>query len=137
MVEVERGRISNVGTAEDFGSRAEAGEVVDLGQRWLMPGMIDMHNHLRLSHLLPYPAEQVHDAPVSYTLHAVHHLSTNLLSGVTTMRCNGDRDFIDVEVRQAVDSGLVARPRLLAPTRGIKASTCTGANRTTVLDLST
>ena len=60
MVEVERGRISNVGTAEDFGSRAEAGEVVDLGQRWLMPGMIDMHNHLRLSHLLPDPAEQVH-----------------------------------------------------------------------------
>jgi imidazolonepropionase-like amidohydrolase len=133
MVEVERGRISNVGTAQDFGSRAQAGEVVDLGQRWLMPGMIDMHNHLRLSHLLPDPAEQVHDAPVSYTLHAVHHLRTNLLSGVTTMRCNGDRDFIDVEVRQAVDSGLVTGPRLLVATRGIKATTCTGGMVATVL----
>jgi imidazolonepropionase-like amidohydrolase len=107
--------------------------VVDLGRRWLMPGMIDMHNHLRLSHLLPDPADQVHDEPVSYTLHAMHHLGKNLRSGVTTMRCNGDRDFIDVQVRQAVDSGLVPGPRLLVATRGIKATTCTGGMVATVL----
>lgn len=133
MVEIEHGRIVNVGTAVDFGSRAERAEVLDLGRRWLMPGMIDMHNHLRLSHLLPDPAGQVHDSPVSYTLHAVHHLATNLLSGATTMRCNGDRDFIDVEVRQAVEAGLVPGPRLLVATRGIKSTTCTGGMVATVL----
>ncbi|MCA1647042.1 MAG: amidohydrolase family protein [Chloroflexi bacterium] len=133
VLEIADDRIVNVGTAVDFGSRVEGAHSLDLGQRWLMPGLIDMHNHLRLSHLVPDPAEQVHDAPVSYALHAVHHLRTNLLSGVTTMRCNGDRDFIDVEVRQAVASGLVCGPRLLVATRGIKATACTAGMVATVL----
>jgi imidazolonepropionase-like amidohydrolase len=133
IVEVDDGRIVHVGTAATFGSRSEGADVLDLGQRCLMPGMIDMHNHLRLSHLMPDPADQVHDPPVAYTLHAVHHLRINLVSGVTTMRCNGDRDFIDVDLRQAVDAGLVPGPRLLVATRGIKATTCTGGMVATVL----
>jgi imidazolonepropionase-like amidohydrolase len=133
LLEVEDGRILKVGTWPDFGIRADGPDVLDLGRRWLMPGMIDMHNHLRLSHLEPDPAAQVRDPPVPYTLRAVHHLSANLHSGVTAMRCNGDRDFIDVEVRQAVEDGLVRGPRLLVATRGIKATTCTGGMVATVL----
>jgi hypothetical protein len=83
------------GLVDDYGGPplhdANGSDVVDLGQCWLIPGMIDMHNHLRLSHLLPHPAAPVQDAPVTYTLHAVNHLRTSLMSGVTTMRCNGDR----------------------------------------------
>jgi imidazolonepropionase-like amidohydrolase len=133
VVEVEGEDILHVGVAADFGSRLQAGRVIDLGARWMMPGMIDMHNHLRLSHLEPQPARQVLDPPVAYVLEAIHHLTLNLRSGVTTMRCNGDRDFIDLEVRRAVDSGRVPGPRLLVATRGIKATTCTGGMVATVL----
>lgn len=133
MIEIDDGRIARIGRTAEFGSRADSPSVIDLGPRCVLPGLIDMHNHLRLSHLQSDPAAQVHDPPVAYTLHAVHHLRQNLLSGVTTMRCNGDRDFIDVEVRQAIAGGLISGPRLLVATRGIKATTCTGGMVATVL----
>jgi imidazolonepropionase-like amidohydrolase len=132
LVDGEAGRIRAVGRGADFGAPPDA-QVLDLGERCLLPGFVDMHNHLRLSHLEAEPAAQVHDEPVAYVLHAVRHLGLALASGVTTLRCNGDRDFFDVRLREAVAAGLVQGPRLLVATRGIKATSCTGGLVATVL----
>jgi len=125
------GRIVAVGRAADVaGARAD---VLDLGPACLLPGLIDLHGHLRLSHLEPEPAKQVHDSEPTYVARAIEHLQTNLTSGVTTMRCNGDRDFLDVRLREQVAAGALAGPRLLVATRGIKSPSCTGGMVATVL----
>ncbi len=62
-------RIAAVGRAAEFGP-SRAGRVLDLGARCLLPGMIDMHAHLRLSGLRPEPARQVQDPVVPYVVHA-------------------------------------------------------------------
>jgi len=125
------GRIAAVGHAADFAG--DRPDVLDLGQACLLPGLIDLHGHLRLSHLEPAPAEQVHDPEPAYVAKASEHLRTNLASGTTTMRCNGDRDFLDVRLREQIARGALAGPRLLVATRGIKSPACTGGMVATVL----
>ncbi|MBV9174650.1 MAG: amidohydrolase family protein [Chloroflexi bacterium] len=130
-VRVEGERISAVGIVDDFDTRAE--ETTDLGEATLLPGLIDMHGHLRLSHLEPEPQQQIKDDPSRYIDKSAENLRASLLGGVTTMRCNGDRDFIDLDLRQRVADGDMYGPRLLVATRGIKAPDCTGGMVATVL----
>jgi imidazolonepropionase-like amidohydrolase len=107
--------------------------MVDLGRLCLLPGLIDMHGHLRLSGLEPDPHAQVRDGVVPYVVHAIRHLQAQLWSGVTTVRTNGDRDFLDVEIRDALAGMPGAGPRLFVATRGIKGRACTGGVVATVV----
>jgi imidazolonepropionase-like amidohydrolase len=106
---------------------AEPGEArADLGDVTLMPGLIDMHNHLRIIHGQGDLRRQMADPAVPYILHAARHLERNLRSGVTSMKSNGDRDFYDVEMREALRAGLARGPRLLVAGKAIKSTRCTG-----------
>jgi len=131
-VRIEDGRIAAVGRAADV-SRQPADRVVDLGGRCLLPGLVDMHAHLRLSGLEPDPHAQVRDPVVPYVVRAAHHLAAQLQSGVTTVRTNGDRDFLDVEIRDALAATPGRGPRLFVATRGIKGAACTGGVVATVI----
>ena len=48
VVEVEDGRILDVGPRSRAASSSDAGAVVDLGDVTLLPGLIDVHQHLML-----------------------------------------------------------------------------------------
>jgi len=54
---VREGRI--VATGEGLGETAGGVETIDLGGRFLVPGMIDAHVHLGLDPALRTPAEQL------------------------------------------------------------------------------
>jgi imidazolonepropionase-like amidohydrolase len=56
------------------------------------------------------------------TLRAVETMKIDLFSGVTTSRCCGDKGFLDITCKKAVEAGRFQGPRLLAATRGIRAS---------------
>jgi imidazolonepropionase-like amidohydrolase len=131
-VRVEGGRIAAVARRAELAPRP--GETtIDLDGQCLLPGLIDMHGHLRLSGLEPDAPAQVRDGVVPYVVHASRHLHAQLRSGVTTVRTNGDRDFLDVEIRDALASVPGAGPRLFVATRGIKGSACTGGIVATVV----
>ncbi len=118
-------RIHWVGPAS--GASAEPGEPrLDLGEVTLLPGLIDMHSHLRINHAEADLPGQMRDAPVAYVLRSLRHLETNLRAGVTTMKTNGDRDFLDVQMREALRAGLTRGPRLFVAGKGIKSTRCTG-----------
>jgi imidazolonepropionase-like amidohydrolase len=129
---VEGERIAAVGRAADLPAPPGA-RVVDLGRRSLLPGLIDMHGHLRLSAFEPDAPAQVRDDEPSYRSRARGHLAAQLRSGVTTVRSNGDRDFLDVAVRDELAVTPGAAPRLLVATRGIKSPAGTGGVVATVL----
>jgi imidazolonepropionase-like amidohydrolase len=62
------------------------------------------------------------DSEAALTLRACTNMAADLYAGVTTARCLGDRNFLDIECRRAVESGRMEGPRLLVAGRGIRAS---------------
>jgi len=98
---------------------------IDLPGTTLMPGMIEGHSHLFLH---PYNEtkwdDQVLHEPLALrTARAVVHARRTLDAGFTTERDLGTEGagFADVGLKQAINQGIVAGPRLLVATRAIVA----------------
>jgi len=118
-------RIHWVGPASAISAQPDESRI-DLGDATILPGLIDMHNHLRISHADGDLPGQMRDSDVAYVLQGLRNLEANLRAGVTTMKLNGDRAFLDVQMREAIKSGLARGPRLFVAGKGIKSSRCTG-----------
>lgn len=101
-VVVAGGRIVDVGTGLD-------GDVaVDVTGQTVTPGFFDCHVHLTSSGVDLLGRL---DRPFSYQFHAAaRHAGWTLAAGVTTAR---DAGGADAGLRQAIEDGLVDRPRLL------------------------
>ncbi len=88
----------------------------------LLPGLIDCHNHLSMDPTLENYLEHMNDGVAELVLRATVTMRRDLYAGVTTSRCCGDKEFLDIACREAVQNELVEGPRLLVATRGIRAS---------------
>src|SRR4051812_42880995 len=111
LVVVDGQRISRVGGAVPAGA-----EVIDLGDVTLLPGLIDAHTHLTfesgpswyrdtMDTLLRWPAEQAQ--------YAAEYARRTLDAGFTTVRDLGSTEFLDVGLRNAIESGAVPGPRMI------------------------
>jgi len=117
VVVVQGGRIESVGSNVPTDS-----VVVDLGQRTLLPGLIDVHTHVllhsnRMRDVTPqdnltymilqeYPAHRV--------ARAVRNLRIALMNGFTSIRDCGTEGaaYDDVGLRDAVNEGVIPGPRM-------------------------
>lgn len=94
-----------------------------LGGKTLMPGMIECHNHLCIDAALPEHLELLSwSNECELTLLALKGLRRDLMSGVTTARCMGDKYYIDVTLKRLIENGQAEGPRLLAAGIGMKGS---------------
>lgn len=100
--------------------------VVDLGAVTLMPGMVEAHSHVLLH---PYSEtswndQVMHEGLALRAARAVNHLKATLLAGFTTIRDLGTEGaaYADVELKQAVNQGIIPGPRMLVTTRAIVAT---------------
>jgi imidazolonepropionase-like amidohydrolase len=117
---LEGEKILSVGREEEIKTEGVT-RTIDCRDQTLLPGLIDCHNHLSLDPTLDNYLYRMNDSIPELTLRAAATMAVDLQSGVTTSRCLGDRGFLDVECKKAVNSGLVPGPRLLIATRGIRA----------------
>jgi imidazolonepropionase-like amidohydrolase len=100
-VVVEDGRIVEVGSGLD------GDETVDLAGRTILPGLFDCHTHVTISNVDLWRAAQ---QPFSYAFYeAARNLAATLRIGITSIR---DAGGADLGIRQAVDDGLIAGPRM-------------------------
>ncbi len=100
-VVVEDGRIVEIGP----GLHGE--ESIDLGGRTILPGLFDCHTHVVVSSI---DTMRLLQTPFSYRFfQAAHNLEATLRIGITTVR---DAGGADLGVKQAVEDGLVAGPRM-------------------------
>jgi len=110
---------ARVAEVSDKPINAPGATVIDLGGRTLMPGLIDCHIHVYLSHvdfgkLASWPRTRM-------AIEAQHLLRAMLDRGFTTVRDMGGADF---GIRDAVEEGRTVGPRLfiagmaLSPTGG-------------------
>jgi imidazolonepropionase-like amidohydrolase len=107
---VQEDRVVEVGTAVKHPGGTE---VIDLGDRTLMPGLIDAHIHLFLhpgAEDLQTVQESVPERAIMATLAA----RDDLMAGFTAERDMGTEGAgsADTAVRNAIDQGLIPGPRL-------------------------
>ncbi len=107
---VEGERIVAAGTHVD---RPAGVEVIDLGDRTLMPGMIDAHVHLFL-HVGAEDLQTVQESVPERTLIAASAAKADLMAGFTAERDMGTEGAgcADVAVRNAINKGLIPGPRM-------------------------
>ena len=121
---IENGRILDIlpqHALADF-PIADACELSFPGQT-LMPGMIECHNHLCIDATLPEHLELLAwSNECQLTILALKGLEEDLLSGVTTARCLGDKYYIDTTMKKLIEDGKATGPRLLAAGTGMKGS---------------
>lgn len=123
LLDVETGRMVTPGEVLVQGERiAEAGaavrhppgaEVIDLGDRTLLPGLIDAHVHLFL-HPGAEDLQTVEESVPHRTILAVLAARDDLMAGFTAERDMGTEGAgsADTAVRNAINQGLVPGPRL-------------------------
>jgi imidazolonepropionase-like amidohydrolase len=120
---VETGRITTPGEILVEGERirevgvrvthAQNAEVIDLGDRTLMPGLIDAHVHLFL-HVGAEDMQTVKESVPERTLTAIAAAREDLMAGFTAERDMGTEGAgsADTAVRNAINKGLFPGPRL-------------------------
>jgi len=112
-VVVVRGEtIETVGTTVPAGAR-----VVDLGDRTLLPGLIDTHTHVLLqgdATQAEYEHQILKEYPAHRVARAVRALKIALEHGFTTLRDveTEGAAYDDVALRDAVNEGVIPGPRL-------------------------
>ena len=105
---------------------AAGGTVIEMPGATLMPGMVEGHSHVLLH---PYNETTWNDQVAHESLgvrvaRATNHLRDTLLAGFTTIRDLGTEGagYADVELKQAVDQGIIPGPRMIVVTRAIVAT---------------
>ena len=123
LLDVETGRILSPGEVVVVGERiTEVGSavhrpadanVIDLGDRTLMPGLIDAHVHLFL-HPGAEDLQTVEESVPQRTILATLAAKADLMAGFTAERDMGTEGAgsADTAVRNAIDQGLIPGPRL-------------------------
>ena len=123
-VRVRGDRIEAAGPAS--GMNASGATAVDMPGTTLIPGMVEGHSHVLLH---PYNEtswndQVLHESEGLRVARATNHLRATLMAGFTTIRDLGTEGagYADVELKQAVDQGIIPGPRMLVTTRAIVAT---------------
>lgn len=112
--------------ASDGFDTSDAEQLIELPDSTLLPGLIEGHSHILLH---PYNETSWNDqvlkeSEAERVVRAVNHLRWSLNAGITTMRDLGSEGagYADVGIRDAVNKGLIAGPRLLVAGKAIVAT---------------
>ena len=112
--------IQYAGPAADVPELNNGTDVRDVGGRFVMPGMTETHAHLSFADVNPFG---IGATPVEVaTITAVGNARLMLSSGFTSAISFGSTYKIDVALREAIESGRIPGPRLMAAGRDLGAT---------------
>jgi imidazolonepropionase-like amidohydrolase len=85
----------------------------DISGKAVLPGLIDAHVHLCIDGSPDPMTSLSKDSIPQLTLKAAQHAGRTLEAGVTTVRDMGGRDYVDIAIRDGIESGLLQGPRMI------------------------
>src|SRR5437763_672460 len=117
----------------DAGSNLPApsdAQVIDLGDATLSPGFMDAHTHLTADFSGNYNERRLQELDLNVSEHALRATAfarATVEAGFITVRDLGSRfvgshEFVDVALRNSINKGVIAGPRMLVATKGIGAT---------------
>ncbi len=117
---IEGDEIRRVGHISEFKDVPDDVKRIDVGGRFVMPGLIEAHAHLSY-----WNAQRLEDldlkSPIERTMiRAVINARTMLRSGYTAACSFGTLGNVDVELRDAINAGIIPGPRYLACGRDVQ-----------------
>ena len=131
---IEDNKIKEVGPPSKVQAPSRA-KIIDLGKATLLPGLIDSHTHLLVDPVLPAEVERARryngsfvpdlllaivESPSKRVLLGAQLAREDLESGITTVRNLGHSGIEgDVALRDVINAGRLAGPRILASGRKI------------------
>jgi imidazolonepropionase-like amidohydrolase len=119
VVVVRGNRIESVGGVVPSGA-----DVIDLGDSTLLPGLIDAHVHTLLQGDVTeaeYDSQLFRESMAYRALRASRAVKIGLEHGFTTMRDLETEGamYTDVDVKRAINNGIIPGPRLFVSTRAL------------------
>lgn len=112
---VGNGVILAVGARSEVERECEPGTVsFEYANGTIMPGMIDGHVHLAFDGSKTTVQNVESEGSTVQVLGMASRARQLLESGVTTVRDLGCRDYLTVALREAIDAGTIAGPRILS-----------------------
>ena len=117
---VEKNKILSLG--KDLAVPANA-TIIDLSDKTVLPGFIDVHTHIMFVGAEDYGAELYKNSIPFRTICAVASARKALWRGFTALRDVESEGtmYADVDLKKAIDQGIVPGPRLWVSTRGLSA----------------
>lgn len=119
VIVVEGDRIKEIGTTVPSGAT-----VIDLSNHTVMPGLIDGHTHVLLqgdATSVEYDEQILGESLPYRALRASRAMRISLENGFTTLRDVGNEGggFADVDLKRAVENGVIVGPRLYVSTKAL------------------
>lgn len=98
--------------------------LIDLSDKWVLPGFIDAHTHIMSRGEGEYGSELYKNSIAFRTLRAVSAVRNALWNGFTAMRDVESEGtmYADADVRNAINQGIIPGPRLWVCTRGLSST---------------
>ncbi len=120
LITVESNRIIRIDSVIPEGVK-----VIDLSDKYVVPGLIDMHTHL-IGVLEKTYFSNLFQSPHRAMIGGVVNAKTTLMAGFTSVRNVGAPDFMDVALKNAIDADEVPGPRMRVsgPSIGITGGHC-------------
>lgn len=122
VIVIDGDTIDRVAKADELTIPATA-KVIDLSKAFVLPGLIDGHEHIFLTGEDDgrYDEQLLKESYQYRTIEAIKNAWRDLDAGFTTMRdCETEGAmYSDVDVKTAIDRGLIAGPRLEVATRAL------------------
>jgi imidazolonepropionase-like amidohydrolase len=124
VILIQDGKIAQVGPAASL-TIPEGARIIDLSGKTVLPGLIDMHDHITGDHRFHGYSGLAISVPRE-TLYGVYNSRKTLDAGFTTIRNVGASGYSDVALRDAINDGEVAGPRMRVsgPALGITGGHC-------------
>ncbi|HET9924730.1 MAG TPA: amidohydrolase family protein [Methylomirabilota bacterium] len=97
-------------------------QVVDLGGRTVIPGLVEAHIHLSYNNVKVIADLDLNCPPEYSTLVSARNAELALSCGYTAARSAGSVHGVDAALKRAINEGLYPGPRLLAASRDIVAT---------------
>ena len=116
IILIEAGKFKEIGPNVAIPAGAE---VIDLSQNYVLPGLVDAHNHLAITYKMDpesnsYYLTTVLDSTAIRAIQAVSNGMTMMSAGFTVVRDLGNNgNYADTALRVAIEQGWIPGPTLI------------------------